>query len=439
MQARILTVSGRRRAFWRTAGMLVLITVIGNVPLSAQYISPGVVETTRAIPDKEVFDKSIDQVGWNLGSLRVRPWYGLRDAAFVSTRDQETATSEEDFTLTFGAGLRAYLPTGKLMWSAHALPEYVWWQDDEAKRGLNGRYGLGVFGYFNRLRFEVSGRRVERQEFFSAEVQELTSTAIDTSRLSVEVDVARRLGLFGSAELRTFRSEEVESALFPRLDRDEDVFTVGLRYHSPRGWYTALALEDRTTEFPAEARDLSNSGTSELLELGFTGGRFGARLALAFRDLEADAGSDFGRFNETTGSLEILGKPSARVALLTYARRGQTFSVDLRNAFILSERQGVRFNYTYRSSVFGVFAEVGEDELAAVGSLVAQRIDDVNVLGADVRFDIGDLLGVSLQVLYSEYDSNFDSFDRDVTDVGFSVQLGSLIDKLRLGQAAEDW
>jgi len=445
MQIRFLAVMRRWVRVWGTARArrtLVTTVVTALVMLTAtvsgaQYISPGLAETTNTIPSEELFDNHINNAKWNVGSVRLSPWIGLRDASLVSTQN-ETGGTEDDFTLTVGAGLRAYLPTGKFMWSAHALPEYVWWEDDDNKRGLNGRYGLGLFGYFNRLRLEVSQRRDERQGFFSPEIQELTTERIDASRVSVEVDVARNIEVFGVAELRSYESQEDESPIFPLLDRDEDVFTLGVRYRSPRGWTAGLGFEDRSTDFGANARNLSNSGTSELVELGWNGAQLSLRLAVAFRDLEADDGSAFGVFDTTTGSFEALWTASSRGDLLAYSRRYQTYSIDPRNAFSIAERQGARFNYGYDKFNVGFLAEIGEDEFRSLNAAV-ERIDDVIAFGADVRFSLGDLLGLSLSVLYSDYDSNLPGFDRDVTNFGFAIQLGSLVDKLKLGLAGGDW
>ncbi|MEM7349339.1 MAG: hypothetical protein AAF657_00940 [Acidobacteriota bacterium] len=415
------------------------IAVISASPSDAQYTSPGIAETTEAIPEKESFDNSINNARWNAGPIRLSPWIGLRDVSFVSTQSQASTETEEDFTLTVGGGLRAYLPTGKFIWAAQALPEYVWWDEDEAKRGLNGRFGLGLFGYFNRLQLEVSQRREEVQNYFSAEVQELTTNRVDTSRFAVEVEVARRLEVFGNASLRSFTNEEDDRLLFSQLDRDEEVFTVGLRYTTPKGLSIGLGLEDSTTELEDGGRNLSNSGTSELVEVVYSGGQFSLRLALAFRDLEADDGSDFGVFDDTTGRLEALWNPSSRTSLLTYARRSQVLSVDLQNAFVLAERQGVRFEYSRDSSRIGVYAEVGEDEFDRINASAGGRIDDTTALGAELQFEVNDLFRVSLNALYTDYDSNLDSFDRDITSFGFAIQLGSLADRLSLGRSGGDW
>ncbi len=443
MQFQSPTVAGRRFVGRSIALALTLCVVTGEMPLMAQYTSPGALDKTDAIFEENRFKNSIQEAEWNLGPIRLRPWLGVRDASFVKFQDNAVGSqdlaSEDDFTVTVGAGLRGYLPTGKLIWSAHALPEYVWWDKNEDKRGVNGRFGAGVFGYFNRLRFEVSQRRLEEQDFFSSELQELTSQRNDISRASLEIDVARRLELFAVGKLTERESQETESDIFPLLDREEESVTVGLRYRSPHGWTAGAAFEDSSTEFPIGARQLSNSGTSELVLLGYEGSQFSFRLNLAFRDLEADAGSEFGVFDETTGAFEALWSPSARSTLLAYSRRDQGFSVDLGATYSLTERQGVRFSFDVGKAVLGLVAEIGEDEFATVGTGSIDRIDDVTDLSAELQLQVADLVNLSLRVRFAEYDSNLDAFDRDVTTIGLSLQLGSLIDKLKLGETGGDW
>ena len=420
--------------------MLTIILVASGVaaPLGAQYTSPGSLTQSAGIPDEKTFETHIDESAWKWGGLRVSPWVGLRDASLVSTSTSQQGSTDEDFTATAGAGLRGYLPTGKVVWTGHVLPEYVWWQDNENKRNLNGRYGLGLFGYFNRMSLELSLRQTTQQSFFSDEIQELTSTQTDISKLYVEVELARRLTIFGIAEQRGYSNEEDEGDVFSLLDRDEEVYGIGLRYRSTRGWYIALGYEDVAVDFDTTARNLSNSGTGPALDIGYTGARIGFRVAVAVRDFEADAGSDFGQFDEPTGSLEVLWGSSSRVGFLTYLRREQKYSVGATNSYTLNDRQGARLDYTLPRGVLSLSAEIGEDEYTALSGLPG-RLDDVNAFGATFRVDVRDQVGISLQVLRTDYDSNIAGLDRDVTNFGIAVQLGALIDKLELGRSEGSW
>ena len=438
MQARskAAPASGHRSA--RAARAAVLTAgLAAATPAAAQYTAPGSTTRTSTIPTEEEFDRNLQEARWRLGSVRLVPWLGVRDAAYVSSEGLG-GDVEEDFTLTAGLGVRGYLPSGKLTWAAHVLPEYSWWQDDEDKRNLNGRLGLGLFGHFNRLRLQLSQRRVEQQAFFSDEIRELTSSRSDRSNLKLEIDLARRLMLYGSAARIAFENEEVENPALTALDRDEEIFELGLRYRSPRGLTLSLGWEESSTDFEPGARDLSNSGSSQLAALGFDGTRFDVSLALRRRDLSADEGSDFGEFDDTVGSLELAWDLTSRAALLTYARREQRYSVDAASSYNLFERQGARLEIDLGAAALGLIGEVGEDEYTSVATGGVGRVDDVTSYGVDLRTDF-ELVGVGVQYLLTEYDSTFDDFDREVAIVGFRFELGGLVERLRLGEAPGIW
>ena len=438
MMARLSTHPPRRLQSPRAVPLAILFAGLFVAPLDAQYISPGTAVSTSAIPGRDAIEEGMNDAAWNLGRIRIGPWLGLRDASFV-TSEVEGGSRTDDFTLTAGAGLRAYLPTGKAILTAHVLPEYVWWQDNDDKSRLNGRYGVAAFGFFNRLTAEASLRLTDTQSFFSTEIRELTTTRTDTARLAVEVEVGSRLSLFAIAERGERESQEDESEIFPLLDREEDRLTMGLRYRAPGGWSFGLGYEDSETTFSEAARNLSNSGSATLFDLGFDGSRLNFRLALAARDLEGDEGSEFGELDATTGSLEALWSVSPKSTLLTYAQRRQTFSVETANAFTFEERQGARVDYSLSRVNLGFFAELGDDEFETVGAGGVGRVDDVTALGLDVRFAVGDLTQLTLRLEQTSYDSNRDGFDRDTTDIRFAVELRSLAQKLRLGQAGGDW
>ena len=406
-------------------------------PAVAQYIAPGTLAPVSEIPSKEELVEDHSEARWSLGALRLEPWLGIRDAAFVSNTG--TVDEGEDFTVTAGAGLRAYLKTGpKIFWSAHALPEYVWWQDIEQKRGLNGAYGLGIFGYFNRLTLEVSRRRIEEQAFFSTEIQELTSTRQDESRLAVALELGTRLELFASGRLLELENQEEESPTFFLLDRQEETLELGVRYRSSQGLWLELAVEDRTHDFAEGARNLSSSGTAERLGLGFENPRLELRLNLAALSLDPEPGSELRAADESTGSLELLWRPSSRLDLFAYGRRNLSFSIDRNSTYFLGQRQGLRLNFQSRIGQLGVFGELGEDDYEPLPG-APDRLDDVTVYGAELRIELGRLAALALRAIRTEYDSNLDGFDRETTTAGLTIELGAIIERLSLGTRDSEW
>ncbi len=435
----------------RTRALLlatVMWTTMALAPMafraSAQYTAPGATTPGGDLVSKEELEEKYTEARWSLGSLRVAPWFGIHDASFVdniSSRSDAAMTDDDgDFTITAGAGLRGYLKTGsRLYLSGHALPEYVWWQDREDKRSLNGRYGLGLFGYFNRLTLEASNRRLQQQNFFSPEIQELTTTLEDISRLAVALRVANKVELFATGERVELTSQEDEDAIFSLLDRTEETVTVGVRYSRAGGFWVELAYEDRTNTFAESARNLSDSGEGERLGIGFQGDRGDIRLSLTSLTLEPVEGSVFSGSDELTGSLDLLWNASPRADLLAYLRRRQSFAVNAETSHFLGERLGVRVDFQVRLGTLGVYAEVGDDTFDALAAESFDRIDDVSAVGALLSFNIGRRLELIFQVTRTEYDSNFDFFDREVTNGGFTVDLGGLVEPLKLGSNPGVW
>ncbi len=424
------------------AGLLcfLILTWVGSgAPAAAQYSVPGAATPSEGIPAEDVFEERIKVAPWTLGGVRVLPWAGLRDAGFVRTQGVG-GTDEDDFTATIGAGVRAYLPVGgKVYWAAHALPEYVWWADNEVKRRTNGRYGVGVFGFFNRLQVEASWRIDETQQFFSNEVQELTTTRQNVARVAAELELGSRFSLFGQGQRIESENKEDNDTRFLLLDRDEEISVFGVRYRAPQGWRVGLGYEDRSTTFVSGARSLSNTGSALRFELGLDGNRLDLDLKIAALELEPEALSAFKSVDETVGHLDALWNLSGRVAMLSYVRRDVSYSLDLDQSHYLGERFGARLDFALRKATFGVFVEVGDDDFEPLLSTQESRLDDVTTFGAQLDFEFRELFVLSVQWRESEYNSNFDTFDRDITNVGFNVQLGALVRRLALGDGSGQW
>ena len=430
----------------QTCGAVLALILTASTPAVAQYTAPGTAAPTRHTPTKVEFQDKIKAAPWKAGALAIRPWLGLRDFQLVTELDRQGEAGGEDLTFTLGAGLRGYLPAGpKALFAVHALPEYVWWQDRSEKRRLNGRYGLGFFVFFNRLTLELSQRRIEQQSFFSSEIQALTTSRNDISTLSLDLEVTPNISLFGIASLQDSENLEDESATFSILDREDETGLLGVRYENSEGWVLELGYMDTSADFAEGARDLSNSGSAQLASIGLDRSRVGFRLDLTFLNREADAGSEFGMFDETTGNLAVLWRPSKTIDVLGYARRAQSYSTDRRFSYFLEERQGARVNFDFDRVRFGVFGEVGEDDFEDVTAGLPNRIDDVTAYGGDIGITFREV-SFSVRATQTDYDSIFDAFDRDVSSVQFRVEFtaisrftSQLIDKLSLGSAGNNW
>lgn len=400
-------------------------------PVSAQfsqYTQPGSLAQDTSQLSRETFQTALEEARWRLGPVRVQPWLGFRDAGWYRNPDglDDDAT---DFSATAGAGARFYLPVGpKVFVALHALPEYVWWQKASERRRLNGRYGLGVFGYFNRLTVSVEATRAEARSPLSFELPREVNHRQDRAELTAEVDLTRRLSLFGGVSEAEYAvladGDDAGSLPLRSLDRTERISRGGLRLALGGKWSVGAGVERSETEFPSSQFDRGSRGTSPLFEARFESHRVVATLDLVQRSLEAQEGAQFLDVDETTGGLR-LEFPSHRVVGALYARRALGLSLETNYAYYLGDVVGLAATVDFgeRSELL-LFAETGRNDFVTLGPGIAARRDDLRSFGAEWSLTLGRSLRLVIGAGNSQVDSNLPGADRDTTSVRAGFVLG---------------
>lgn len=422
-------------------GLFVTGLAIGpSAPATAQYIPDiGAVQGAE-IPLEDELKNAYDDSRWRLGTLKIEPFLGLRDASVVSNQDPESPDENEtDFTATVGAGLRLYArPSAKVTFAAHALPDYVWWQEDSDRSRLNLGLGAGLFGHLNRFDFELSFRRTEQQLYFSSELPILQTSRRDLLKAAVELEIARGIKIFAVVRDLDIAASEEDAPIFARVDRTEQRAALGIRIESRKGLWAEVAYEDSEIEFEPTARPLSNEGQTIGVGVGFDDARLGGYLRVAFRDFEPLGESIFTPFDDVTGGAELLWQANRRLGLIAYASRGQSYALDEAQSYFIADRYGLTVRFRVGRGFLQLTGGLGEDdyESALAGP---DRVDDVEEASAQLSFPIRKLLVVSLTGSYTDYDSNLDGFDRDITAYGVNISLGSIAEKLRLGSFGGEW
>jgi hypothetical protein len=401
-------------------------------PASAQssYVAPGSL-LERPASKKEQMEQALENARWRLGPLRLAPWFAIRDAAYVSDVFAGSAGREEpDFTITAAAGLQGYVPFGrKVFFAFDALPQYVWWQEQEDRRRVNGYYGIGLFGFFNHLNVETTARRAEEQGIITPEFAQRIHSRHDRLELTADLEVASSLFVFGAASAAELRAlvEDLDPdprlPQFQQLDREERVIRGGIEYRRDKRLRVAVGVERSEAEFLDPTRDLSNSGTSPLFELGYDTPRLKIASALAFRSLKPERGSQFEPFDETTGQLRLTLAPRWRLSYSLYGSRDLTYSLDRDHSSFTSSRIGLSISSRLgSSSSMEVFGEVGTHEYPASLTATA-RDDDFTGYGAAVHLKIREPLLVNAGITRSEINSPVPGLDRSLTEVYFNFEL----------------
>lgn len=424
----------------RCTRLLTALALLAAAPAAAQlsqYTAPGSL-LQRPTSTREQMERALENARWRLGALRLSPWYAIRDAAYVSDVFAGSRTGqageESDFTITLGAGFQGFIPFGsKTFLTLDAMPQYVWWQEQEERRRLNGFYGVGLFGLFNRLTAETTVRRVEEQGILTPEFEQRVHSRQDRVAGALELEILPSLFAFASAE--AFEMDALEEDLgddprlppFQQLDRQERVLRGGLEYRSGDRLQLAVGVERAEVEFDVEeaGRDRSSSGTSPVLEASYRGPRIQLEGSLSRRSLEPEPGSELVPVEETTGQVRASWTPRWRLSYNLYGSRGFDYSLDEGYSHFTTDRLGFAIGSRVgRTSAVNLFAETGVYDYAASG-LVPPREDDFTAYGTSVQLQLRETIQLNLGVMRTELDSDLPGLDRSLTVFQTSVEVSA--------------
>lgn len=395
-----------------------------------QYTSPGG-PRERRLASKESLERKIEESRFRLGRLMLDPWIGIRDAAYTR---QYTSTGERepaDFTVTVGAGLTAYLHTGsKVIWTAEALPEYVWWADQADRRRVNGRYGLTVNAFFNRMTATLAADRTADQRIVTPDLLEPVSASTRTARFDTEVNLSSALFVYGGLAVVEQENlvDEIDDPLtqsLALLDRDEQVSRLGLGWRSPGGLAVRAGAERSQVDFLRPVLDRSNEGTAPTLAVDLDRRRFAFHVDLAARSLTAQEGARFVDYDEVTGAASFSIRLGRRIEPRLYGFHTLAYTLSEEYAYLDDERIGfsLRFDTGAANSVATFFVESGAQSYAPLSPTAADRKDDHFAYGTSLTVRLRKSLTVALQATRIEIESNVPGADRGYTVVGTSINL----------------
>jgi hypothetical protein len=417
-----------------------LVVVAGTTIASAQFVQysdPGSL-SNRSIPTKEGLEKAMEETRWNLGPVRVAPWFAVKNLTYNNNVFGTTDDQVADVTATIGAGLHAYLPVGpKLVVGAVAMPEYVWWNDLENLRGTYGRYGGGLFGYFNRLTIEAQAFDIEDQGYASSEFVRPVGVSEKRGSFNLEIRILERLWVIGRASESRWRYDPLEEDLtgtqYLLLDRDETRVGGGLRYAWSEAFSIAVGAARLDSTFVRELRDRSNSGTTPFLEVRFEGKKWWGTATVSRPDLTAKEGSRFVAFHDLAGRAQLAWRPSGKGEIQLYGQRSVSYSVSLDSQYSYNNRVGVALQSNVGWRTLGrVFFERGTYRyIAAESSPVPNREEDVSSYGGAASIIVGRGITLSVQVSREDYAAPTPYPDRSMTRIQTGLGFG--------GQGAQWW
>lgn len=404
----------RKVAF--TAGLLLCA-----VNAMAQ-LATDLVPHERTISRQEEIRRDLADSRYHLGPIRVRPLFGIRDLGydnnvFGAPSDEAVA----DWRSTVAAGANLILPLGSKMYAtATAEPEYTYYQKLADRRLFGGQYGASLISLFNRLSIETGGLADKSIAPVSSELERSAPGRRSDVFARSELEIFRRLSLFGSAQRQEQRyqltaSDRINGTTLDQLERNETFIRGGVRYRLRSYVDLSLATESGNTQFVSAPRS-DNNTRAVLIGVRYDRPRFFMNVSGGRRTGEArGVASTFPHFSTTTGSYYGAYQLGVPLAIDAYGHRSVVYGLYVNNPYFLETRNGGGLTLPVGQRLgLRAFAEVGSNAYPIATPGTPLRTDDVTVVGGGIAYRLYRKVVMTIVASDTNYKSNIDAFSRSV-------------------------
>ena len=415
---------------WSGAAALFSLTLAIAPSLHAQLASDEV-PRQRTVARSEEIKQQLEDSRWHLGGMRLRPVFGLRDLGYdnnvyVTAEGQAVA----DWRGTVSAGADILLPMGnKLYLTGTVEPSYTYYQKTVNRRLLGGQYAGSLLGLFNHLSVEAGGSTEKTVAPVSSEIDQAAPGTLNDGFARAELDIFRRLSLFGSAETQQQRYKKVEGEIVPGftldpLERDETVVRGGLRYKIRSYFDISVAAEQGKSDF-VTANYSDNKTRAVLVGIHYDRPRFFLNLSGGNRTGEPNGPlSTFPRFSKPTGSYYAEYELGAPLIIDAYGHNRVTYSIDARNPYYLETRNGLGLTIPVGDRMaFRAFGEAGSNAYEIADRNAVKRKDDVTIFGGGIAYRLYRKVMLSVQASQTRYDSNVEFENRSIFRIATMLSL----------------
>ena len=382
----------------------------------------------RTLPVSEEIRMQLENSRLRLGVFRLQPTFAVRDFGYDNNVFGTPNNPVGDWHSSVAAGAAFIVPGGsKLYLRGEAVPNYTYYQKLTTRRSLGGDYAASILGLFNRMTVEVGAQSSKQLGNVSSEVERPAIGTLMIATGTLEVDILRRLSLFGVAKGERTRfdltaDELAQGASLGVLERNESLARGGVRYRVTSFFdISAAAEKTRTTFLTGQGRD--NETTAAILGVHYDRPRSFVNVSVGSRKAEATdaASAAFPGFSTATGSYYASHELSAGLILDAYGHRGIGYSVTADNAYYLETRNGggitVPLGQRFALRAFG---ETGANSYPIPENGV-KRTDDVTAYGGGFALRLYRSLVLTTTASNTKYDSTTPGNSRSIFRVSTVV------------------
>lgn len=420
---------------WGRAAAFAALTAFLAPAVALAQLTSDQVPRGRTVTLKEQVDLEMEQSRLRLGPLRLVPTIELSQAGY----DSNVLGTEEggpdpvaDWSATVGAGISGLAPLGsKFYVRGTVLPKYTWYKDLEERRNLGGFFDAGVLAFFNHASAEARGYFAESVGIFNPESELQVREEIKGGAAKVEVDLTRKLSVFGAAEGQridaTLIGTPPEFFLDPEeLNRTESLARAGFRFRFSPRFDMAVAGELTQTDFHNDP-ERDNRTAAVLAGIFYERPRLFVNLVGGYRQGRPFHGSSFREYDQPSGSVFISFFPKTTVELQLFGGQRVVYSAVATAPYFLETKGGGGINVqVLRSLLLKAYAEYGVNDydfLVPVNDTLVEPHDPFRMLGGGFSLKVFRRLVFSGNAYESEHRSNIPSQRRTVFRFVTSVSL----------------
>jgi len=342
---------------------------------------------------------------WHVGPFRIQPQLVVSNAGVDSNIFYSPDQPVKDYTATAGPAVTVYLPVRrKLVLSAYASSQYVWYSKSRRERTWNSAFNGSAQWSLRNVFVSLEGSWADARERWNTEIDIRPRRKEAGAGGSVLVKTGWKTSFSLGYRTARYRYESVAYGggfdIRERLNRKEDYADVSLFYQAGREKRYFLDVEYGRYAFEFRTQALLGDSRSGAVYAGIEfpplGRRVRGRIRVGYKkfDIHDPAGRDYaGLVGDSQVSIRLAGPFLIRGSYVRDVR----FSLWYNNPYYVESRPGaglsvyplkfLRLDYDY-------FKGRNTYPLAGGGGPAARRRDDFSVQNAAIYFRIRKNVGL---------------------------------------------
>jgi hypothetical protein len=377
----------RRPGGLRRRGLLVGVAVAA-LPLSLRaQMTSDVVPRDRIVPEQEEIKRVLERSRIRLGPIRFLPSFAFHNVGYDSNVFGSNQDPQGDFTATVAAGTRLVVPLGtKLFFLGDAFPSYTWYASFPQFSKWGWTANASIAGYFNRMSVEVGGRTHQAVSRPTEEQQSPVLSKVERIFGNLDIDLTRRIALFGGAAAQKLRQEQLALPPPDQLpavfhNRTDEAYQGGFRFNIGSSWQIAPEVQYTTTNFVLEPGERNNTSTGYLMGIGYNRPALYINFIGGYRQGRPWNGSSFPEYSEPVGSFFVSYFPRTWLEIRGYGEKSVDYSLSTTNPYLFHDSIGGGLNVQVHPSILlRAFATTGENDYpfpVIFEGEPEKRIDDI--------------------------------------------------------------